>query len=71
MLNVESCSDHDHNNQNDKKILGRGSIENLGFGISAYVTLLERLFYLFFTLSIFGILMMWIFHKANPNGIFS
>ena len=51
--------------------MGRGPIEKLGFGISAYVSLLERLFYLFFILSIFGALMMWNFYKANPNGIYS
>jgi hypothetical protein len=51
--------------------MGRGPIEKLGFGITAYVSLLERLFYLYFILSIFGALMMWNFYKANPNGIYS
>ena len=64
MLDVQS-EDHDHNSEELKPI------KKLGFGITAYVSLLERSFYLFFILSIFAAVIMWSYYKADPKGIYS
>ena len=63
MLHIGNEVEHDDGPQRP--------IDKLGFGITAYIQLLEHLFYLFALLSAVAVVAMITFYKANENGILS
>ena len=62
MNHIKEDSDEEEHDEEEQK-----PIDKLGFGVSAYISFLEKLFYIFIVLSVFGAAIMYSFYKSSDT----